>query len=190
MKVTFRTIAGKSFALDADPEVTVAALKDQVTETSPDCARQGMKLVGAGRAGLGGPQAPQEACQQARCCGRRVTGSSLAALSRGPIPVKQVYKGKVLDDAQSIKDAGVTEDGFVVVFVTAAKKVRTMEPTFPQAAPAQRTIALRQTTCPSCLVLRAPRNPSPRSARTGGRSRRGASARSGARSRQARPPRP
>ncbi|GLC44031.1 hypothetical protein PLESTB_000221600 [Pleodorina starrii] len=49
MKLTFRTIAGKSFNVEAEESLTIGALKDKVQETQPDCHREAMKLVYKGK---------------------------------------------------------------------------------------------------------------------------------------------
>ncbi len=87
MKLTFRTIAGKSFSVEAEESLSISALKDKVQETQPDCTREAMKLV---------------------------------------------YKGKVLDDATTVADNQITEQGFIVVFVQPKKA----EAPKPAAAPA------------------------------------------------------
>ncbi|PNH05354.1 putative DNA repair protein RAD23 [Tetrabaena socialis] len=49
MKLTFRTIVGKSFNIEAEESLTISALKDKVTETQPECVRDAMKLVYKGK---------------------------------------------------------------------------------------------------------------------------------------------
>ncbi|GLI65743.1 hypothetical protein VaNZ11_009344 [Volvox africanus] len=49
MKLTFRTIAGKSFNVEAEESLTIGALKDKVQEAQPDCHREAVKLVYKGK---------------------------------------------------------------------------------------------------------------------------------------------
>ncbi|KXZ50210.1 hypothetical protein GPECTOR_17g847 [Gonium pectorale] len=91
MKLTFRTIAGKNFNVEAEDSLTISALKDKVHESQPDCIREAMKLV---------------------------------------------YKGKVLDDATTVGDNQITEQGFIVVFVQ-PKKAEAPKPAAPPAPAAE-----------------------------------------------------
>ena len=85
MKLTFKTVTGKSFNVEAEESLTVGQLKDKVTETQPDCPREAMKLV---------------------------------------------FKGKVMDDASTLGDNQVSEQGFIVVFVQ-PKKAEAPKPAAP-----------------------------------------------------------
>eukprot|EP00955_Chlamydomonas_euryale_P016792 179286-Chlamydomonas_euryale.AAC.8 len=87
MKLTFRTVSGESFQLDADESKTVGDLKAGV-EASRGIAKDSLKLVS---------------------------------------------RGKVLDnDATTVGEAGITEQGFIVVFVAKPKQ----EAPAPAPAPA------------------------------------------------------
>lgn len=83
MKLTFRTVSGESFQLDAEGPTTVANLKDSVASTR-NIARETLKLV---------------------------------------------YKGKVLDDeSKTVEESGISEAGFIVVFIQPAKKAEAPKP--------------------------------------------------------------
>lgn len=49
MKLTFKTITGKSFNVEAEESLTIGELKDKVAEVQPDCPREAMKLVYKGK---------------------------------------------------------------------------------------------------------------------------------------------
>lgn len=89
MKITFRTVSGEQFTLDAESAHTVGELK-----------------------------------------GRVVAERGLAADT-----LKLLYKGKALDkEGASLAEAGVSEEGFIVVFAPKAKPAAPAEA--PKPAPA------------------------------------------------------
>ncbi|PNW79780.1 hypothetical protein CHLRE_08g366400v5 [Chlamydomonas reinhardtii] len=110
MKLTFRTIAGKSFNVEAEDSMTIGALKDKVQETQPDCTREAMKLV---------------------------------------------YKGKVLDDATTVGDNQVTEQGFIVVFIQ-PKKAEAPKPAAAPAPAAAEPAAATAASVPAATPTAAP----------------------------------
>lgn len=112
MKLTFRTILGKSFQLEAGDETTVGELKSQVQESQgSEFQKDDMKLV---------------------------------------------YKGKVLaDDSAGMAAAGVSEAGFVVVFVQKKPTPAAAPPASP-ATPAPAAAAAAPASSPPVRIRRIP----------------------------------
>ncbi|GFR49128.1 hypothetical protein Agub_g10926 [Astrephomene gubernaculifera] len=119
MKLTFRTIAGKSFNLEAEESLSIGALKDKVQEAQSECHRESMKLV---------------------------------------------YKGKVLDDATTVGDNQITEQGFIVVFIQPKKAEAPKPAAAPTPAATEPAAAAAPAPAAQAPAAAAPPQPAPAAA--------------------------